>query len=183
MEFIELKEHESLEFVEVTKRMSVPSFLNPSTGKRNIESDTFEDKRIQMQVFTDGEIEKESEQLIQNIEEYYIGETKYQYDVDTLKSKKIYFKNHSYVITYLIAKEFITKGNISGWFYVVKDVSIYLKDLKDKKALRSAKKAIKDIEKRNNSADYTSIFAMLFSEEKEKIETENISTNVYRLKK
>lgn len=183
MNFIELKEHEPLEVIEITNHIPFPSFLNQSTLERDREFDTIEDERIKMQIFTDGEIEKESEQVSQNIEEYYIGETKYQYDVDTLKSKKIYFKNHSYVITYLIAKEFITKGNITGWFYVVKEVSIYLKDLKDKKALRSVKKAIKEIDKQNNSVDFSSIFAMLFSEEKEKLETENITTNVYRLKK
>ena len=38
-----------------------------------------------MKVFTDGEIVCEDEVISQNIDEYYIGKTKYPYDVNTLK--------------------------------------------------------------------------------------------------
>lgn len=117
--------------------------------------------------------------------EIYRIKRKYQYYVDTLKTKNIYFKNHSYVITYLIANEFMTVGNVCGWFDIVKDVSIYLKNPKDKKALKCAKQAIREIENHSNSVDYSSLFGMLFSQEKglHKFETEKISKNVYNLKK
>lgn len=186
MKFTELKENEPLEVIEITNHIVFPRFPNPTTGKRDIDSDIVsEDKRIQMRIFTDGEIEKESEETSQNIDEYYIGKKKYQYDVDTLKTKKVYFKNHSYVITYLIANEFMTIGNARGWFDVVKEVSIYLKNPKDKKALKCAKQAIREIENHNNSVDYSSLFGMLFSQGKglQKFETEKISKNVYSLKK
>lgn len=185
MKFTELKEQEPLEVVEVTKHMVIPKFPNPNTGKIDRKNRTVENKKIQMRIFTDGEIAKESEEVTQNIEEYYIGKRKYQYDVDTLKTKNIYFKNHSYVITYLIANEFMTVGNVHGYFDVIKEVSIYLQNPKDKKALKCAKQAIREIANRNNSVDCSSLFGMLFSQGKElqKFETEKISKNVYSLKK
>lgn len=185
MKFIELKENEPLEVIEITYHMVIPRVPNPYTGKREVESDTVEDKRIQMRIFTDGEIEKQTEETSQNIEEYYIGKKKYQYDVDTLKIKNIYFKNHSYVITYIIANEIMTIGNVTGWFSVIKDVSIYLSNPKDKKALKCAKQVIREIANHNNSVDYSSLFGMLFSRGKglQKFETEEISKNVYSLKK
>ena len=198
MKLRELKEQEPLEVIEVTKhtvpmleplevsevtKHTVPTFLNPTTDKIGRKTETVEKKRIQMRIFTDGEISKESEETTQNIEEYYIGKDKYQYDVDTLKTKNIYFKNHSYVITYLIAKELTTTGNVRGWFDVVKEVSIYLQNSKDKKSLKRAKQAIKEIANHNNSVDYFSPLGMLFSQgnKSETIETKKISKNVYSL--
>ena len=185
MKFTELKEQEPLEVIEVTKLIMFPEFPNPTTGKIDRKTETVENKRIQMRIFTDGEIAKESEETTQKIKEYYIGKRKYQYDVDILKTKNIYFKNHSYVITYLIANELMTVGNVRGWFDVVKEVSIYLQNPKDKKALKCAKQAIREIANHNNSVDHSSLFGMLFPQEKElqKFETEKISKNVYSLKK
>ena len=181
MEVLELKEHEPLEVIEVTKHVVLPKF----PGERDKQSNIVENKKIQMRIFTDGETAKESEETTQKIKEYYIGKRKYQYDVDTLKTKNIYFKNHSYVITYLISNEFMTVGKVSGWFNVTKEVSIYLQNPKDKKALKCAKQAIREIANHNNSVDYSSLFGMLFSQGKElqKFETEKISKNVYSLKK
>ena len=186
MKFSELKENEALEIIEITNHIVFPNFTNPSTGKISIESDIdFHDKRIQMKIFTDGEIIKESDEISKNLDEYYIGKKKYQYDVDTLKTKKVYFKNHSYVITYLIAKEFKSIGNLQGWFYVIKDISIYLKNPKDKKALQNAKQVIKEIANHNNRIDYSSLFGMLLSQgrKSQEFETEKIYKNVYTLKK
>lgn len=165
MKFIELKEHEPLEIIEATN--------------------SFGTELIQMRIFTDGEIEKEGKETTQPIKEYYIGKKKYQYSLNTLKSKNIYFKNHSYVITYLIASEFRDLGNICGWFDVIKDISIYLKNPKDKKALKCAKQAIKEIANHNSSVDSSSLYAMAFSQGKglQKFETEIISKNVYSLKR
>lgn len=176
MKFIELKEHEPLEVIEVTKHVVFPN---------DKEHDTVEGTRIQTIIFTDGEIENQTEEIHQNIDEYYIGNQKYQHDVDTLKTKKIYFKNHSYVITYLIANEIMTIGNITGWFNVIKDVSIHLQNPEDKKALRCAKQAIREITNHNNSVDNSSLFGILFSQGKglQRFEPEKISKNVYSLKK
>lgn len=174
MKFTELKENEPLEVIEVTNHYVFPKL-----------SKLIEHKRIEMRIFTDGEIEKESEEISQSVNEYYIGKKKYKHDVDTLKTKKLYFKNHSFIITYLITNEVMTIGSVHGWFGVVKDVKIFIKDSKDKKALKCAKQAIIEIENHNSGVDYSSLLGMLFSKGKElqKFETEKISKNVYSLKK
>lgn len=46
-----------------------------------------EDERIKTIIFTDGEIEKQTEEASQSIDEYYIGKSKYHMTVDTLKLK------------------------------------------------------------------------------------------------
>lgn len=181
MKFKELKENEPLEVIEVSRHVESPTF----GSKKESTPDRYEVKQIQMRIFTDGKIEKESEETSKKIEEYYIGKKKYQYAVDTLKSKNIFLRNHSYVITYLIANECMTVGNITGWFDVVKDVSIYLENPKDKKTVKTVKQAIRQIEKYNNSVNYSSLFGMLFSRGNgfAHFETEKISKNVYALRK
>ena len=181
MKLKELKENEPLNIIEVSKQYHYPSFI----ARRPKGSDTYEEKKIKMKVFTDGEIEKQTEETSQNINEYYIGKKKYNYDVDVLKAKNLYFKNHSYVITYLIAAEHMTIGNITGWFDIVKEVSVYLENIKDKKALKEAKRVIKEINNLNSHTDYSSLFGMILSQptKSEKFETEEISRNVYTLKR
>ena len=182
MKIRELKENEPLEVIEVYNHYAFPNLY---TGKTDETSHIYEYRKIQMKIFTDGEIVKETDEITQNIDEYYIGKKKYQYDVDTLKTKNIYFKNYSYVIVYLIANEGRIVGHIGGWFDIVKDVSIYLENSRDKKALKCAKEVIREIENRNMGVDYSSIWGMLFSqrEELQKFEQEEISKNVYSLKK
>lgn len=181
MKFKELRENEPLKVIEVSRHVKRPTFNREIT----LSSDIIEVKQIQMKIFTDGEIEKESEEISLNIDEYYICKKKYQYDVDTLKNKKLYFKNHSYVITFLIASELMNVGKVGGWFDVVKEVSIHLQNPKDKKALKSAKQVIREIENCNKSIDSSYLFRMLFSQDKEleKFEIDKISKNVYSLKK
>ena len=181
MKFKELKENEPLEVIEVSRHLELPTFEQ----KRETIPDIIELKQIQMRIYTDGEIEKETEETSEKIADYYIGKNKYQHGVDTLKTKNIFLRNHSYVITYLIANEWMKVGNIRGWFDVIKEVSIYLENPKDKKALKSAKQAIKQIANYNNSVDYSSLFRMLFSQRKglETFETKEISKNVYTLRK
>ena len=79
----------------------------------------------------------------------------------------------------------MTIGNITGWFDIVKEVSVYLENIKDKKALREAKRVIKEINNLNSHTDYSSLFGMILSQptKSERFETEEISRNVYTLKK
>lgn len=76
-------------------------------------------------------------------------------------------------------------GNIHGWFDIIKDVSIYLKDVKDKNALREAKKIIKAIRNHNNSVNYSSLLEMTLSSREgiSKYDYEKIIDNVYSFKK
>ena len=81
MKFQELKENEPLKVIEVSNHIPTPIF-----DAKNPSYIVF--KHIQMEIFTDGVVEKESETTSKNIEEYYI------------KKKKIrfrYFKNKKYI--------------------------------------------------------------------------------------
>lgn len=169
MKIIELKENEPLEVIKVTKRITLPACFY-----KDDETKTKEFEKVKMRIFTDGEIAKETKETFHNINECYIGRT-----------KNLYFKNHSFVIVYLIAEEYMTIGNVAGCFDVIKDISIYLENKKDKKALKSAKRIIKEIANLNKGIDYSSLLGMFVSESKKSVEfeTEEISKNVYSLKK
>lgn len=181
MKIRELKENESLEVIEVTMKPNNTDIFDSVLS----DSDTGEYSRIKMRILTDGEIERQTEEISQDINEFYIGKSKYQMTVDTLETKNIYFKNHSYVITYLLAKEFMVKGSVRGWFDIIKDVSIHIENKKDIKALREAKKVIKEINNLNSHTDYSSLFGMILSQptKSERFETKEISKNIYTLKK
>lgn len=183
MKIQQLKENEPLEVIEVSEHLRRP--------RSNDINDILEFEKIKMIIFTDGEIEKESEETSKNIEEYYFGKDKYRYDVDTLKSKNIYLKNHSYVITYLVADECLR----NGWFDVIKNVSIYLKNPKDKKALKSVKQIIRQynigdvfpfsIVRFNFEDKHNNVFAFSIGRFNilEKFEEQQISKNVYTLRR
>ena len=170
MKIQELKEDNPLTIIEVTD---------------HVLSANDEWERIYMRVFTDGEISKESEEKVESIDEYYFGKQKYNCSVDTLKSKNIYFKNHNYVITYLIAQEWTKVGNIRGWFDIIKGISIYMKNPKDRKTIKTVKQVIRQNEERIRSVDYSSLLAMQVGRRKgfETFEPKKISENVYSLKK
>ena len=178
MKIRELKENEPLKVTRVTYHF--PAWPDPSTGKVNEDAKPIEDERIKTIIFTDGEIERQTEEISQDINEFYIGENKYQFDVNTLKTKKLYFKNYSYIITYLLAKEFMVKGHVRGWYDVIKDVSIHLENKNDKKALREAKRFIKQINECNDYTNYLSIWGLQLPKYEE---LEKISKNAYTLKR
>ena len=178
MKIRELKENEPLKVTRVTYHF--PAWPDPSTDKVDKDAKPIEDERIKTIIFTDGEIEKQTEETFQSIDEFYIGKSKYHMTVDTLETKNIYFKNHSYVITYLLAKEFMIKGHVRGWFDVIKDVSIHLENKNDKKALREAKRFIKQINECNDYTNYLSSWGLQLPEYEE---LEKISKNAYTLKK
>ena len=79
MKIKELKENEPLKVIEVSRRCK----------HRSLNLGVVEWKRIKMRVFTDGEIVCEDAEIIQDIDEYYIGKSKYPYDVNTLKTKAL----------------------------------------------------------------------------------------------
>lgn len=168
----------------MSKHISYQAFPDPYTRKRDDKFIINEHKRVQMKIFTDGEIDRQSDVISQRIDKYYIGKKEYLMPVDTLKTKKVFFKNYSYIIIYLISSEFMTVGNITGWFDVINDVSIYMQNLKDRKALKEARDVIKAIEHVNNDK-FSSLYEMLFScnRTSQIYEQEKIAQNVYSIKK
>lgn len=182
MKIPELKENQPLNVIEATYHLQVPiSQLCSNASEPRI----VEEERIQMKIFTDGIIDKVSEEKVEKINNYYIGKQQYQYALDTLKTKDIYFKNHSYVVIFLIAKTWYHNGHLHSWLDVVKDVSIYLENPRDRKALKDAKLAIKDIQENNRSGNYTTVLSSLLSPRRGLIyfEPKEISKNIYTLKK
>ena len=178
----ELKESESLKIIEVSNHI-VSSY--PMSYFEEPEKEIIDDNVIQQKVFTDGEIEQVGDITSEPINDYFIGEERYRHSVDTLKTKDIYIKNYSYVIMYTIAKELLNNGRVKGWFKVVKDTTIYVRDLKDKKALKSAKKAVVAIDRKNRSVDYSSIHSMMYTKGMplKGYDTTKISRNVYLIRK
>ncbi len=148
---------------------------------------TTETRRTYMLVFTDGEIAKEEEPVDEPIDEYlFSGKRVYRMAVDTLRTRDVYFKNHSYVITITIADRFLRfrSGNGGGWFDYIEDAQIYVKDPKDIKALFEAKKAVRDI-KANNSDDYSYVYRPMFGSRAglEKFQSSEVSDDIYSIKR
>ena len=135
---------------------------------------TTETRRTYMLVFTDGEIAKEEEPVDEPIDEYlFSGKRVYKMAVDTLRTRDVYFKNHSYVITITIADRFLRfrSGNGGGWFDYIEDAQIYVKDPKDIKA--------------NNSDDYSYVYRPMFGSRAglEKFQSSEVSDDIYSIKR
>ena len=184
MKINELKTNDPIEVVEVTSHMikpTGPGMLPESNPK------IYEFTKIHMKIFTDGEIDSITEEASKVINEYYIGEEKYEYGVDTLKTRKLYLKNYTYAIVYLIANEYRHIGSISGLFDITKDVQVYLNDVTNKKDLKEVKRVINEISRCNSSVDYTSLFSFFLSSTFgitiRNFNIEEKSKNVYNLRK
>ena len=182
VKIVELRESGPLEVIRVSKHTT---YILPEPVDGIGSEETVKNVPIEMMVFTDGVIERECDKKSTRIDEYYIGKKKFEYDVDTLETKNVYFKDFSFIISYLIGQELCTVGNVKGWFSVVKELKIYVKNIKDKRALKNAKRAIKAIKNYNNSVNYSSLFTMMLSQGRElqEIEIEEISDNIYTLKR
>ena len=168
MKIKELKEKEPLKVIDAYKHYD--------------DTDSFGLCRVKTKIFTDGVIDDISNEETQKIDGYTIKSD--EYDVNTLDTMDLYFKDYSYVITYLVASEWARVGKFKGWFYFVKDVSVYLKDSKDKVALKNAKKVIKEINDHNRSKSYSSISSIIpVGNYFKSFDVKEISKNSYSLKK
>lgn len=145
MKYKELKENEPLEIMEIIQYVKISNFNNKKANDDNI----IEHKQVQTRIFTDGEIVKEIDEENKAIEDFNID--KHQSSASIEKTKKVYFKNHTYVITILLAEEFKKNEHINGFFDIIKDISIYLENTKDKKTLKEVKKVIKEITNHHQS--------------------------------
>ncbi|MEI3251400.1 MAG: hypothetical protein V8R79_01120 [Candidatus Gastranaerophilaceae bacterium] len=76
-------------------------------------------------------------------------------------------------------------GTIRRKFDIVNDISIYLKNEKDKNALICAKQIIKDFVISNNNLDNFHLFAMALSQPDgtARLDINKISKNIYTLKR
>lgn len=178
MKKIEFNQDGTLELIEVSIRKKTPKMFSfPETE--------YDDVKVETKIYTDGDVVQIGESEEENISEYYIDGKKYTHQVDKLKRTKVYLENHSYAVVYTLGEEFVTVGRVSGWFKLVKDVQIYLKDKRDLTAMKKAKKTIEMIREHNSSVNYNSLLGMLLSNDNRprKLEYEKYNKNVYTLKK
>lgn len=177
MKFQQLTKEDPLEVMEISYHFKRP------IPRENGSYDVIERKKIQTFIFTDGELFREDEPVTEHIDQYFFGAEKYPHSVDTLQKKNMYFKNHRFVITYLVTEELQRIGKIYGWFHIIQDVSIYLENPNDKKSLKDAKRVIRQIHDRNLRIDYSSILGMISSSGRElqSFTTEKVSGNVYKI--
>ena len=122
-----------------------------------------EEPIVRTRVFTDGELVSESP-----VTEYPIimhcfsnGERLFR-PVDTKKTKTLQFKDYSYIITYVLAREPFKVNDTREMLTNVKDITVYLRNPKDRKAKRMVKEVIKEIYRQNKRMAKVDRFVTLF---------------------
>lgn len=178
MKKIEFNTDGTLDLIEGFAIRKVPKIFN-------IPETEYEDVKVETKIYTDGEVVQIDEPIVEDISEYYINGKKYNGSINKLRTTRVQLKDHSYAVVYTLGEEYLTVGNIRGFFKVIKNVEIYLKDKKDLTALRKAKKTISMIQEHCNSVDYSSLFTMFLSKDNtpRKLEYEKYNRSVYTLKK
>ena len=146
---------------------------------------SFEDVKMHMKVFTDGEIESVDESISKNIDNISILR-RYNDGSSTFRTSTIHLKNHTYAVVYVIAKEFLRYANGGGWYDIVKDVTVYTTNKRDLQALRKANKTMKMVAMNQSSINYgTMLYRMLHGEDEQSkvLEYEKADKYVFTLKK
>ena len=128
-----LNNNGNIEIIKVSKHVNTP------------DGETIEIPLIETKMITDGLVGVDGEQKEESIENYHINGKKYDYYIDTIKTQNISLKNYSYAIVYLTAYEYVKVQGKTLWIPIIKDMSVYLSDLKNKKALRQVKQVISHI--------------------------------------
>jgi len=127
----ELKENEPINIKETI--ISLPPLPSPDGSNRRVGRNTII-KDARTIVYTDGNIKNKDKQIKETIT-----------SIVKTKSQNVYYENYSYIITYSIEREFRPYRRINGWFEFVKNISIYVKNRKDKETLKKVKKLVKTI--------------------------------------
>ena len=181
MKFKELKENEALMMNNVSLHVDVPGVI----GKDEKKLSKIELERVKMILFTDAKNVRKMKLLLESIKQYVINGKKYDHDVDTLKTTQLYLDDYSYAITYLISSEWTRFGNIGGWLEVIRDITIYLKDINDRKVLQEAKRMIKMIDKYSKKINFSSFRQYLSTSivEGNDHDFEGVKKNIYILKR
>lgn len=166
----------TIDLIEVSETRTIPPFGNRT------EVCTFDDVKIETKIYTDGVIERIDEPVVTSIKEHFIDGKKYTHKVDKMKRTTIHLKDYTYAVVYTIGEEFMQLDNICGNFRVTKLSEIYLKDRRDRIALRKAKKTMSMVANNNRSINTTSLLSYVLSQPQQIIEYEK-QDNVYTLKR
>lgn len=101
---------------------------------------------------------------------------------DIVRTTNLYLKNYTYAIVLYIGREAFYNGKVGGVIDCIKNISIYLRNLNDKEALKTAKEVIKQIRQANSEHKDFSMNSLLREENNDFI-FNVLDENVYFAKK
>ena len=160
MEIYELKDGCQLKLIQKVYKVNV--------FEREIEDITYDTK-----IITDGLIESKSVQ-----EEKYDDFSR----IDILRTTNLYLKNYTYAIVLTTNLESFDNGKVGGVIDCIKNISIYLRNLNDKEALKTAKEVIKQIRQANSEHKDFSMNSLLQEENNDFI-FGVLDENIYSVRK
>lgn len=138
---------------------------------------TFEDERDNIfydtKIITDGLIESKSVP-----DEKYDDFTR----IDILRTTNLYLKNYTYAIVLTIGREAFYNGKVGGIVDCIKNITLYLRNLNDKEALKTAKEVIKRIKQANSKFNDFSMNSLLWEENNDFL-FDAFDKNIYLVKK
>ena len=138
-------------------------------------------KELETRFVTDGEILSICNKETSDIDNYTLDDGYIIEDIDYIRKKQIAFKNCSYVISF----DLVLKKNDSDIYIDMINYNVYLKDVNDIELLNKVRKISKSIKKtyRKINNSISSYIKLSSIKTIDKYESENISENVYRIKK
>ena len=114
-------------------------YFNGSSNDNNSRDVT----KFKQLVFADGLIEKVDESRIENINKARIANIVFK-NIDTLEIKDLSLKGHNFVIVVTVSEEKRLYPPYSKYF-LIRDISYYLTDKKNKDALKTVRKICKEM--------------------------------------
>lgn len=128
MKYKILKENKPIELIELSKNVVIPSLTSLHDDIRQ----TILIPKVKSLVYTDGLVDKKEHIDPVSVEEYYFNQKEYV-NVDTLKKSNVYLKDYTYAIVFVVGEGFN-----------IENIDVYLKNRRDKNALKKVKKVIED---------------------------------------
>ena len=141
--------------------------------KLEIFGQVVEDISYDTKIITDGFIDSNND--ISEIYDYYSK-------IDIVRTTNLYLKNYTYAIVLTIGRESFYNGKVGGVIDCIKNITLYLRNLNDKEALKTAKEVIKQIRQANSEYKDFSMNSLLREENKDFIFSV-LDENVYFAKK
>ena len=132
-----------------------------------------EDISYDIKIITDGFIDSNND--ISEIYDYYSKD-------DIVRTTNLYLKNYTYAIVLNIGRKAFYNGKVGGVVDCIKNITLYLRNLNDKEALKTAKEVIKQIRQANSEYKDFSMNSLLREENKDFIFSV-LDENVYFAKK
>ena len=132
-----------------------------------------EDISYDIKIITDGFIDSNND--ISEIYDYYSKD-------DIVRTTNLYLKNYTYAIVLTIGRESFYNGKVGGVIDCIKNITLYLRNLNDKEALKTAKEVIKQIRQANREYKDFSMNSLLREENNDFI-FNVLDENVYSAKK